>query len=233
MKKQIVVIGLGRLGESLAITLAGIGHEVLALDEDEANVQKIAGSVTHAAQVDATNEMALRELGIGNFDVGVVSVPDIETSVLTTILLKKLGVRYLIARAVNELHETILKKIGADKVVSPEREMGTGMAYVLTLGDVIDYIPVTTGYGVVKMSAPDFFVGKSLADLGFGRHGQREVIVLLMQRKQEILVNPASAEKIDAKDELVVAGNWDKLEDLFAQVQREKEQSRPPSTREV
>jgi trk system potassium uptake protein len=220
MKKQIVVVGLGRFGESIASTLCSIGHEVLAIDSDESLVQQMADEVTHAVQVNPTNETALRELGIGNFDIGIVAIPVIETSVLSTILLKKLGVRYVIARAVNELHEDILKKIGADKVVYPEREMGTGIAYVLTLGDVIDYIPVSTEYGVVKMSVQPSFIGKSLSELGFGHLGTWQVIVLLLQRKQEILVSPSGTETIKPGDVLIVSGSWDKLEDLFSQVQK-------------
>jgi trk system potassium uptake protein len=222
MGKQIVVIGLGRFGASVASTLCSIGHEVLAIDPEESLVQQMASQITHVVQADPSNEIALRNLGISNYDIGIVTIPVIETSVISTILLKKLGVRYIIARAISDLHETILTKIGADKVVYPEREMGTGIAYVLTLGDVIDYIPVTSAYGVVKMSVPSYFEGKSLSDLGFGHRGRWEVLVLLLQRKQEIFISPGSAEIIKPEDVLVVAGNWDKLEDLFSQVKKYK-----------
>jgi trk system potassium uptake protein len=222
MGKQIIVIGLGRFGASVSSTLCSIGHEVLAIDTEESLVQQMASQITHVVQADPTNEMALRNLGISNYDIGIVTIPVIETSVISTILLKKLGVRYVIARAVSELHETILTKIGADKVVYPEKEMGTGIAYVLTLGDVIDYIPVTSAYGVVKMLVPSYFEGKSLSDIGFGHRGRWEVLVLLLQRKQEILVSPSSTEFIKSGDVLVVAGNWEKLEDLFSQVQKYK-----------
>jgi trk system potassium uptake protein len=222
MGKQIVVIGLNRFGASVANTLCSIGHEVLAIDMDESLVQQMASQITHVVQADPTNEIALRNLGISNYDIGIVTIPVIETSVISTILLKKLGIRYIIGRAVSELHETILTKIGADKVVYPEKEMGTGIAYVLTLGDVIDYIPVTSAYGVVKMRVPSYFVGKSLSDIGFGHRGRWEVLVLLLQRKQEILLSPSSTEIIRPEDVLIVAGNWDKLEELFSQVQKYK-----------
>jgi trk system potassium uptake protein TrkA len=219
LKRQIVVIGMGRLGASIARTLYSIGHEVLALDQDEKNIQDVASQVTQAVQVDPTNESALKELGIGNFDIGIVALPEIETNVLATILLKKLGVRYIIARAISEPHGSILQRIGANKVVYPEQEMGTGIAYVLTLGDVIDYIPVTSEYGVVKLSAPAQFVGKTLPQLGFGHYGKWEVIVLLIQRKQDIIINPGNTEGIKAEDVLIVAGSFDKLEKLFSHVQ--------------
>jgi len=130
-------------------------------------------------------------------------------------LLKKLGVRFVIARAISEPNGNILEKIGASKVIYPEREMGMGIAYILTLGNIIDYIPVTTGYGVVKMSVPANFIGKSLSEAGFGHRGRLEIIVLLLQRNQEILISPNTTETIRSDDVLVVSGNWDKLEELF------------------
>ena len=112
MKKQIVVIGLGRFGTSLATTLACLGHDVLALDRNEKEVQNVASQVTHAVQVDATNEAVLQELGVGNFDIAIVGIGSrIESSVLITILMKKLGVPYVIAKADTELHGSILEKI--------------------------------------------------------------------------------------------------------------------------
>jgi len=221
MKKQIVVIGLGRLGFSLATTLYSLGHDVLALDTDEKNVQSTASQVTRTVQADATNETILRELGIGNFDIAAVTIEGaIEKSVLSTILLKRLGVRYIIARADNELHGSILEKIGADKVIYPEREMGAGIAHVLSLGDVIDYIPVTPGYGVVKLIAPPSFVGETLSGLGFGSKGKMKVAVLLMLRKQEVIITPSDAEVVKPGDTLVVSGNWDNLEQIFAKFQK-------------
>jgi trk system potassium uptake protein len=220
MRKQVVVIGLGRLGSSLVKTLMTIGHEVLALDSDEKLVQAIAPFVTQAVQVDPSNELALKELGVGNFDIGIVVMPDIEISVVATIVLQKLGVRYIMARATSDLHGLILEKLGVNKVFHPDRDMGSGIAYVLTLGDIIDYIPVTPGYGVVKTAVAPDFVGKTLSEAGFGHHGALNTVALLLQRKDEILVNPSAAEIIRAEDVLVVAGNWDKLEDLFARIKK-------------
>lgn len=223
MKKQVVVIGLGRLGESLAKTLATIGHEVMAIDNNQDLVQRVAPFVTQSVQVDTKDESALRELGIGNFDIGIVTLPEIEENLLTTLILKKVGVRYVIGRAISELHGTILERIGADKVIFPERDMGTGLAYVLTLGNIVDYIPVTSEYGVVKMSVPSYLVGKTLSEAGFGHHGKWEVIMLLLQRKQDIIISPSGTEIIKPEDVLVVSGSWDKLEWLSAQIQRTPE----------
>ena len=215
MKKQVMVIGLGRLGVALASTLHALGHDVLALDIDEKNVQNMASQVTRAVQADATSETTLRELGIGNFDIAIVTTSEVESSVLTTVLLKRLGVPYIIARASDELHGSILEKIGADKVVYPEREMGTGIAHALTLGDVIDYIPVTAGYGVVRLALPLSFIGQTLSELGFGPKGKWKVAVLLMLRKQEVTITPSNDEVVKAGDVLVVSGSWDNLEELI------------------
>jgi trk system potassium uptake protein TrkA len=215
MKKQVAVIGLGRLGIPLATTLHTLGHDVLALDIDEKNVQDVASQVTRAVQADATDETTLRELGIGNFDIAIVTMSGVESSVLTTVLLKRLGVGYIIARAESELHGGILEKIGADNVVYPEREMGTMIAHVLTLGDVIDYIPVTTEYGVVKLITPTSFVGQTLSGLGFGSKGKWKAVVLLMLRKQEVTIAPTNAEVVKAGDTLVISGSWDSLEKLM------------------
>ncbi len=221
MKKQVAVIGLGQLGMYLVQTLNSLGHEVLALDTDEKNVQQAATIITHAVQADATNEAALRELGIGNFDIAIVTIgAEIEKNLLATIVLKKIGVRYVLARAANDLHATILEKIGADRVFFPEREMGIGIAHVLTLGDVIDYIPVAAGYGVVKLIAPPSFVGQSLSAIGFGPRGKWKIAVLLLLRGQEVIITPGDSQGVKSEDALVLAGNWDRLEELFNEVQK-------------
>jgi trk system potassium uptake protein TrkA len=231
MKKQIVVIGLGRFGVSIAKTLHSIGHDVLAIDTDEKSVQSISSEITHSIQADGTNENVLRELGIGNFDIAIVSIgAAIESSVLTTILLKKLGVPYVIARADNELHGTILEKIGADRVVYPEQEMGARIAHVVTLSDVSYYMPLVAGYGVARMTAPQYLIGERLADLGFGPKGKWEVAVILIQREKEIIVTPSQQEIIRAGDVIVVAGNNDNLEKLLQEDKKSKEEKEKNGT---
>jgi trk system potassium uptake protein TrkA len=200
----------------VAITLYELGHDVLAIDTNEKTVQGVATEITHAIQADGTNENVLRELGISNFDIAIVAIgAAVEASVLTTILLKKLGVPYVIARADNELHGSILEKIGADKVVYPEQEMGARIAHVVTLADVSYYMPLVPGYGVARMTAPDYLVGERLSDLGFGPKGKWEVAVVLIQRAKEIIVTPSQQEVIRVGDVLVVAGNNDNLEKLL------------------
>ena len=224
MGKQIVVVGLGRFGISLASMLSRLGHDVLALDRDGEIVQSVASEVTHAVQVEATSEAALKELGIGNFDIAVVAIGSgIQSSVLATILLKRLGIPYVIARANDELHGDILEKIGADKVVYPEREMGERIGHEATLGDISGYMPVIPGYGIAKIEAKPGFVGKSLSDLGVGPKGRLGVAVLLIQRGKEVIVTPRESQTIDSGDVLIISGNDEKLGEFLARTTSSEE----------
>ncbi len=216
MKKQVAVIGLGRFGVSLVQTLYQAGHEVLAIDSDETRVQSIAASATHAVQADATNESVLTELGLKNFEVAVVAMgADIESSVLCTILLRKLGVKYVIARADHDLHGRILERIGANRVVYPEYEMGGNVAHSVMLWEVEEYMPLGASYGISQLHSPKYLVGSTLKELGFGPSGKSKIAVLLVQRGDEILFAPALEEKVQVGDVLVLCGGDEQLEDLL------------------
>jgi len=225
MKRQVLIIGVGRFGISLATTLFSMGHDVMAVDVDEKKVQNISAQITHAVQADATDEAVLKELGANNFDVAIVTIGEaIQNSVLCAILLKKLGVPYVIARAENDLHGTILDKIGVDKVVYPEREMGIRIAHSLILTDVQDYIPVAPSYGVSKLATSPYLVGKSLSDIGLGRGGRWGLAVLLVQRGKEVIVTPDRAEIVRQGDVLIVSGSDEKLEQFMAESRKRKEE---------
>jgi len=225
MRRQVVVIGLGRFGTSIAKALYSMGHGVLALDTEGKRVQSVASEITHAVQADATDEAVLKELGVGEFDVGVVAIGSaIQSSVLATILLKKLGVPFVIARAEGELHGSILEKIGADKVVYVERDMGISVAHALTLTDVLGYISVGPSYGVTKLAVPPHFIGKTLSELGLGHKGRWEVAVLLIQRKNEVIITPDHNEVVKLDDVLIVAGIDDKLEQLLTEAKKKQDE---------
>jgi trk system potassium uptake protein TrkA len=225
MKKQIVVIGLGRFGLSLARTLGALGHEVLALDKDEKNVQNVAQQVTNAVQADVTSESVLKTLGINNFDIAIVAIGvEIQSNILATILLKKLGVPWVIARANDELHGSILEKIGADSVIYLEDEMGSRVAHLATLTGVSDYLSIAPGYGIAELKAPPALLDKSLADAGLVYQGEWEVAVLLMRRGEEVIVNPGRFEKIQAEDILILTGSDEKIEKLLISLSPEKKE---------
>ncbi|MBI2860348.1 MAG: TrkA family potassium uptake protein [Chloroflexi bacterium] len=224
MKKQVAVIGLGRFGASLAATLTNMGHDVLAVDSSEHDVQAIATQVTHAIQADATDETVLSELGIKNFDIAVVAIgSDMLSSILATVLLKRLNVPFVIARASNESHKEILRKIGADRVVSPENEMGERMAHEIRLGKVLDYMPVGAGYGITSIEAQAEFAGQALVELGLGPKGKNAIAVLLVKRGNEVIVSPSMGEVVRPGDTLIVAGSDDNLESFLSRVLKKSE----------
>ncbi|MBI2916837.1 MAG: TrkA family potassium uptake protein [Chloroflexi bacterium] len=216
-KKQVVVVGLGRFGSALAQTLFAMGHDVLALDKDERSVQEVSGQVTHAVQVDVTDEQALKDLGVTNFDVAIVGIgTDIQSSVLSTVLLKRLGIPYVIARAANSLHATTLSKVGADKVVFPEQEAGERLAHSLASPNVLDFLSVASDYNISTVVAPKGLVGQTLVDLRLGARHKFAVTVLAIRRGRDLILMPDRSERIRDGDILVVAGKDDQVESLAA-----------------
>lgn len=214
--KQVAVIGLGTFGTNMATLLNKAGYEVLAIDKLIERVENIGPNVTHAVRADATSEAALQKLGLGSFDVVIVTVGEsIQDSVLITILLNKLGVRYIVARAENELHGEILEHIGANKVLFPERDTAIRTGPILTMRGVVDFIPLENGSGIVKAKATPYFVGKTLNDIGFGTKNGKEAVVLMIQRGKEGLINPAADEVVSRIDFLIMAGNIMHIESLL------------------
>lgn len=223
MKKQVVVIGLGRFGVSLATSLSNMGHEVMALDMNDRKVQSVATQITHAIHADATDETVLNELGIRNFDVAVVAIgSDIQSSVLAIVLLKRMGIPYIIARANNRSHGEILAKIGADKVVFPEDDAGNRLAHEIRLRNVLDYLPVSPRYGVTSIEAQAEFIGQTLEELGLGPKGKESIAALLIQRGNEAIITPSMSEVVKQGDKLIVAGSDDKLEAFLARIMVQK-----------
>jgi trk system potassium uptake protein len=216
MSKQIAIFGLGRFGTSLARTLYETGYEVLAVDKASDLVENIGPYVTHAVRTNAINEAALKKLGIENFDMAVVAIgQSIQDSVMITILLKKLGVRYIVARADSELHGEILSSIGADKVIFPEKDTALRTGPVLTMKGVEDFIPLGSGAGIVKAPATPYFIGKTLGDIGFGTNQKNEAAVLMIQRGKEAIINPGTQEVVSHVDVLIIVGNNSDIDQLL------------------
>lgn len=209
-KKQYAIIGMGRFGSSVASALTDMGFDVLAIDSNEQRVQEISNIVTHAVSANSTDEEAMRALGIRNFEVVVVAIgQDIQSSILTTLILKDLGIPTLIVKAQNELHGKVLQKIGADKVIFPERDMGLRVAHHLTSPNILDYIELSDDYSIVELKASEKMIGKNLKELDVRARFGCNVMAIKTGTKMNI--SPNANELLDKDDVLVILGQKDDL----------------------
>ncbi|NEZ47729.1 TrkA family potassium uptake protein [Clostridium niameyense] len=209
-KKQFVVIGLGRFGTSVANTLYSLGNEVLAIDSNEDIVQSISDSVTHSVQLDATDENSLKALGIRNFDVAVITIgSNIQASTMVTLIVKELGVKYIIAKANSELHAKVLYKIGADRVVLPERDMGVRVAHNLVSSNILDYIELSRNYSIAEIAIPKKWYNKTLNELSI--RANYGINVVALKRGEEINVSPVAEDIVEEGDIIVAIGSEEDL----------------------
>lgn len=206
MPKQYAVIGLGRFGTSVARTLHSLGRDVLAIDTSEDRLKYVADEVTHTLLADTTDANVLKNIGIANFDVVVVAIGEnIQANIMTTLLLKELGVKYVVAKALNKMHGRVLEKVGVDRVVYPERDMGKRVAHNLVASNLVDYIELAQGIRIIEVVALKEMAGKTLQNLNFrAKYG---VNVLLIKRASgETLFSPGALDRIQDNDVLVMAG---------------------------
>jgi trk system potassium uptake protein TrkA len=204
-RNDFVVFGLGKFGRSVAETLAENGREVLAIDINEEVIQDVADSVTHAVQADVTDGDALKALGIGNFAVAVIAISNnLQASIMSTILAKELGVPYILAKAQNDIHKRVLEKVGADKVIFPEREIGVRIANNLISENFADYIELSEDYSIVEVAVIDDWVGKSLKELNMRvNYG---INVMAIRKGEKISITPGPDLILQSSDVLVVIG---------------------------
>ena len=207
---NVVVIGLGRFGGALALELVKLGRDVLGIDSVEARVQEYATYLTHVVEADPTNEEALRDLGVADFDAAVVAISaSIETSILTASLLIQLGVKQVWAKAASQAHGRILEQIGVHHVVYPDSDMGKRIAHQVG-GDQLDYVEIDEGFVLAKTRASAEFNGKSLEELGFRR--QFGVIVIATSHADTSYVAAGPATVINDGDYMIVAGPKGKID---------------------
>ena len=201
-KKQFVVIGLGRFGSSVAKTLYAHGSDVLAIDSNETAIREISDDVTKAIQMDATDESALKSLGIRNFDVAVIAIgSDIQSSIVVTLLVKEFGVKYIIAKAHNDMHAKILYKIGATRVVLPEKDMGARVAHNLISSSIVDYIELSPDYSITEFVCPQEWNEKTLIQLNL--RANYGINVMAVKRENIVNISPGANEQIESGDILV------------------------------
>jgi trk system potassium uptake protein TrkA len=208
---NILVIGMGYFGESLALELAQMGHEVVGVDTDADIIQRSAAVLQDAMELDATNLEALKTLDIASFDVCIVGRgSDLEESVLITLNLKELGARYVICKALTDQQRKILERIGADQIVQPERDMGRRLAHMVsTTTEMLDYMDLPGNFGIEEITAPRGWWTKTLEELQLpNRYGLQ---VLLIKSGDKIATAPGTKTVIHENDILVVFGHDRKL----------------------
>ncbi len=206
MSRQFVIIGLGRLGSAMLETLLSLGHDVLGIDLDEDLVQDLSGDYpqAHLVAADATEEPVLRDLNVGHFDGGAVVIGEnMEAGILATANLKELGVPFVIARAMSKLHARVLERIGADRIIEPEKDMGAQVARTMASPAVIDYVDLGGDEALIEAEVPAEWVGKSLSELHLAR--KSGLTVLAVKPKGEAGTIP-DADTVFGKGDVVVVG---------------------------
>lgn len=225
-KKSFVVIGLGRFGSNIARALSEKGFEVIVIDSDEAEIQEFTDLVTHSFVLDATDDKALKDVGVADVDVAIVSLGQhIDDSILVTLVLKELGVKEVIVKAVNERHGKILQKIGADRIIYPEREVAIRLAESFVSPKIFDYIELSPTHSIIEIAAPKQFFGKSLREIG--PREKYGITLIAINRKtpiitdkgtpdftEDIIIAPGIDEEIGEGDILTLLGRYEDLEKI-------------------
>lgn len=209
--RRVTVIGLGRFGRSVARTLFELGYEVTAIDRDERQVEEASDFVALATQGDGSDEELLRSLQVERSATAIVAQGShLESSVLATLVLKRLGVLFVVAKANNALHGEVLRRVGADRVIYPERDAGVRLAHTMAVPHVDDYISLSPTSGIAKFTAPPNLIGRTLADV-YALCGA-QLSVLALKRDRLLTVTPALEERIQEGDDIVVIGSDEAIE---------------------
>lgn len=205
MKKEFVVIGLGRFGGSIVRELIKQGADVMAIDSSVERVDEYSTIATQAIVADTTDEAVIKELGLWNFEHVIVAIgEDIQSSILTTLILKELGVSQITVKAQNEHHEKVLKKIGADFVVHPERDMAIRIATNMLSNNVLDYLELSDEHSIMEVRANERIANKTLVELDI--RANYGINIVGIKREGEIMISPSANEMIQKGDVLLVIG---------------------------
>lgn len=221
MKQNYAIIGIGRFGGSICRSLVESGQEVLIIDSNEDRVNEYMNIATHAVVGNAQDEMTLRSLGIRNFDHVIVAIgEDIQASILVTLMLKEMGVPNILAKAQNEYHARVLEKIGADKVVHPERDMGVRIAHNLVSKNILEFIELSDEFSLaeIRVTNPKFF-NQTLIDLNF-RQRYGLTVVAIRRGSGKVVVSPDATEVVKEFDNLLVIGTADDVDMLDEKINR-------------
>ena len=191
MRKQYAVFGLGSFGESVAVTLQELGCEVVVVDNHMERIENISPYVSYAVQADIEDPEVIRSLGARNLDGVVVAVADdMEASIMATLVSKEIGVPYVLAKAKNDLHAKVLKKIGADSIIFPEKEIGQSVARNLVSGEFVDWISLSPDYSITEIAVPEKWIGKSLSEIDVRRTKDVNVVGVRIGEKIQVTIDP-------------------------------------------
>ena len=216
-KNQVIVLGLGRFGMSIAKTLAENGCNVLAVDNNPDIVQIATQFVTHSVKADVTDENALKALGIGNFDVAVIATGSrLEASIMATLIAKEAGVRYIVTKAQDSKAKKVLEKIGADRVVFPEREMGIRMANSLIYGNFFEFIELSEEFGIAEILPNNDWIGKTIAYCDIrAKFGLNIVAIKHGGQGGRVEVTPSATYVFKEDDIIIVLGESNIIQDFM------------------
>ena len=212
--KNILLIGLGRFGRHIALQLNKLGHEVMAVDSNEERVNEILPIVTNTQIGDSTNTEFLRSLGIGNFDVCIVTIGgNFQNSLETTSLLKELGAKLVVSRAERDVQEKFLLRNGADEVVYPEKQVANWAAIRYTADHIRDYIEVDDAHAIFEVEVPEEWIGKTVGELDI----RRKYSINIMATKENGKINMAVSPETVLTDNitLLVLGAYKELQKCF------------------
>ncbi|MEK8132423.1 TrkA family potassium uptake protein [Paenibacillus filicis] len=210
-RSQYAVIGLGRFGSSLAKELIKLGYEVMGIDKHEEPVEAMSEELTHVVVADSTDEDVIRSLGLRNFDCVIVAIgDDIQSSILTTILLKDIGVKMVVAKALSELHGKVLNKIGVDRIIFPERDMGVRVAHQLVSPNLLDYIELSCEYTIAELTVPRCLDGRTLRDLD--TRAKYGCSIVAINKKEGVIIAPTATDSVEEKDVMVIIGTNDQID---------------------
>ena len=211
MRKQYAVFGLGSFGESVAVTLQEPGCEVVVVDNHMERIEDISPYVSYAVQADIEDPEVIRSLGARNLDGVVVAVADdMEASIMATLVSKEIGVPYVLAKAKNELHAKVLKKIGADSIIFPEKEIGQSVARNLVSGEFVDWISLSPDYSITEIQVPEKWIGKSLSEIDVRRTKDVNVVGVRIGEKIQVTIDPE--EPLQKEMMMIMIGSNEALE---------------------
>lgn len=211
MRKQYAVFGLGSFGESVAVTLQELGCEVVVVDNHMERIENISPYVSYAVQADIEDPEVIRSLGARNLDGVVVAVADdMEASIMATLVSKEIGVPYVLAKAKNDLHAKVLKKIGADSIIFPEKEIGQSVARNLVSGEFVDWISLSPDYSITEIAVPEKWIEKSLSEIDVRRTKDVNVVGVRIGEKIQVTIDPE--EPLQKEMMLIMIGSNEALE---------------------